>query len=69
MNYDPIKKFLSRTKGAVASKSKELRMPTDEAQELSVALAELLALALAGAEKTPNMEISVNMDGGKITRK
>ena len=66
MNVDPIKRFLSRTKAAVASRSKEVRIPTEEAHELSIAIAELMAAALANSPAAPPIELEVKMDGGKL---
>lgn len=67
MNLDPIKRFLSRAKAAQASKATEVRMPAQEAQELSLALAELMAQALHAQAPEPTT-IRVEVDGGQGLR-
>lgn len=66
MNVDPIKRFLSRAKSAVASRSKEVRLPTDEANELAIAIGELMAAALANSPDAPPTELKIRMDGGSL---
>jgi nitrogen fixation protein FixH len=66
MNLDPVKRFLTRAKAAQASKATEVRMPVQEAQDLSLALAELMAQALHAqqAQAPEPTTVKVEVDGG-----
>ena len=66
MNLDPVKAFLARTKGAVASKALEVRMTTQDAQALALALGELMALAINTQTNQTPTTIKVNVDGGVL---
>lgn len=68
MNVDPVKRYLSRVKAATASRAKEIRMPTEEAQELANALGELLAAKIETLQGRPEEVIEVQMDGGTLKR-
>lgn len=66
MNIDPVKRYLSRVKAAQASKATEIRMPTQEAHELSMAIAELMAHALQAQAQAAPTTVKVEMDGGGL---
>lgn len=68
MNTDVIKKFMSRVRGANASKSPDVRISTEEANELVTALGELLAGHVGKLQGTPDI-VQVSMDGGSLARR
>lgn len=62
---DPISKFMGRVKAAQQGRSKDVRLSIDEAQELTTAIGELLAIKLqmVKAEK-PAETMEIEVDGG-----
>lgn len=64
---DPIVKFMGRVKAAQQGRSKDVRLSIDEAQELTTAIGELLAIKLQNvkAEKAPDT-IEIKVDGGEF---
>lgn len=66
MNVDPIKRYLSRVKAAQASRATEIRMPTQEAHDLSMAISELMAHALQAQAAQAPTTVKVEMDGGGL---
>ncbi len=65
MNTDVIKKFMTRVRGANASKAGEVRISTDEANDLVAAIGELLAGHVDKMQGRPDV-VQVSMDGGGL---
>ena len=65
MNTDIVRAFLSKVKGATASRSDDVRLSTADAQLLAIAIGELLVTRVEQTSETPRV-MAVNMDGGRI---
>lgn len=59
-----IEDFLQRVRDLAKTRGKQIVLPLAEAQDLSMAIALLMAKSQAPVEKSPEV-ISVEMDGGK----
>lgn len=68
MNTDPIKRFMSRVRGANASRSNEVRISTEDANELVASIGELLAGHVDKMQGKPDV-VQVSMDGGGLGRR
>lgn len=68
MNTDPIKRFMSRVRGANVSKAQEVRISTEEANELVATIGELLAGHVDKMQGKPEV-VQVSMDGGGLGRR
>ncbi len=67
MNSDILQRFMGRVKAATAGRSKDVRMPVEEAQELCAALGELMAAKIAQLENNPTDDVIVVVaDAGKL---
>ena len=66
MNMEPIERFIKRVKGAAVGRSKDVRLTTEEAQELVATIGELLAEQVRLLQQKPSdiPNITVKADGG-----
>jgi hypothetical protein len=63
MNLDPIQKYLARVKAAQTSRSNNVRMTMEEAQELANSIAELLLARISGGGRDDSVQV-ISVDGG-----
>lgn len=66
MNTDIIKSFMTRVKGATASRQPELRLTTIEAQQLAAAIGELMSDRIDKLEAISDMSFEVKVGGGSL---
>lgn len=71
-NIEVIQRFMTRVRAAKQGRSKDVRMTTEDAQELSNAIGELLATRVSQLEAKPPVDetvVTVSVDGGSFRPK
>jgi len=64
LNTDPLEAFMARVRTMAQSRSRELRMTSDEAVELSASLSQVLARLVATYAANDGQVLDVEIDGG-----
>lgn len=68
MNTEIISLFMSKVKGAISSKSEEVRLSTSDAQLLMLAISDLLMTKVKEESASPTV-MSVDINGGPLKPK
>lgn len=66
MSASALQRFNDRVAKMQTSRSKEMRLPYDEAFELTVAIAELTAKLLEAQEKLERIDAPIVLSGGSF---